>query len=158
MCDRKWEPMNEDDFDALLKDSLPDLPPEDVVADVTPWRRAMNRVLTGLGLTSITLNFLYLDYILPAIGMVLLLLGFRALRRENRWFGACFGITLLRAVYLFANLILNSTILQEQVHAAPQMVILTGINLALAFVELFCIWGWCGTGFCACWPWWGMWA
>ena len=29
MCDRKWEPMNEDDFDALLKDSLPDLPPEE---------------------------------------------------------------------------------------------------------------------------------
>ena len=141
MCDRKWEPMNEDDFDALLKDSLPDLPPEDVVADVTPWRRAMNRVLTGLGLTVITLNFLYLDYILPAIGMVLLLLGFRALRRENRWFGACFGITLLRAVYLFANLILNSTILQERVHAAPQMVVLTGIDLTLLFVEFFCIWG-----------------
>lgn len=141
MYDRKWEPMREDDFDALLKDSLPDLPPEDVVADVTPWKKAMNRVLTGLGLTSITLNFLYLDYILPAIGMVLLLLGFRALRRENRWFGTCFGITLLRAVYLFANLILNSTILQEQVHAAPQMIVLTGIDLALLFVEFFCIWG-----------------
>lgn len=141
MSDRKWDPMNEDEFDAMLENSLPDLPPEDVVADVTPWRRAIHWVLIGMGLTTVTLNYMYLDYILPAIGMVLLLLGFRSLRRENRWFGVCYGITVLRAVYVFADLILNSTILQSRIHATPQMAALTGINLILLFVEFFCLWG-----------------
>lgn len=141
MRDRKWEPGNEDEFDAFLRDSLPDLPPEDVAADVTPWRRSMGRVLKGVGLTTLTLNFLYLDYILPAIGMALLLLGFRALRRENGWFGACYGITILRAVYMFADLILKSTIWQSRFHASDGGFVLTGINMALLFVELFCLWG-----------------
>ena len=141
MSDRKWDPMNEDEFDAMLENSLPDLPPEDVVADVTPWRRAIHWVLIGMGLTTVTLNFLYLDYILPAIGMVLLLLGFRSLRRENRWFGACYGITVLRAVYVFASLILNSTIWSSGIYDMPQVSVLTGISLILLFVEFFCLWG-----------------
>ena len=141
MSDRKWDPMNEDDFDAILENSLPDLPPEDIVAGVTPWRRATRWVLIGMGLTTITLSYMYLDYILPAIGMVLLLLGFRSLRRENRWFGVCYGITVLRAVYVFADLILNSTILQSRIHAMPQMAARTGIHLILLFVEFFCLWG-----------------
>ena len=45
----------------------------------------MNRILFGMALCAITLNFLCLNYILPAVGTVLLLLGFRTLRRENRW-------------------------------------------------------------------------
>lgn len=141
MSDRKWESMSEDEFDVMLENSLPDLPPEDVVGNVTPWRRAISWVLTGLGLTTVTLNFLYLDFLLPAIGMVLLLLGFRALRRENRWFAACYGITILRSVYLFANLILNSTILQEQIRATPQAEVLVNVNLLLLFVEFLCLWG-----------------
>ena len=45
-------------------------------------------------------------------GTVLLLLGFRTLRRENRWLGGCFAVTVIRAVYFFATLVLNTTILQ----------------------------------------------
>ena len=98
-------------------------------------------MLIGMGLTTVTLNFLYLDYILPAIGMVLLLLGLRSLRRENRWFGACYGITVLRAVYVFASLILNSTIWSSGIYDMPQVSVLTGISLILLFVEFFCLWG-----------------
>lgn len=141
MRDPKWKPGNEDEFDAMLESSLPDLPPEDIVAGVTPWRRATRWVLIGMGLTTLTLNYMYLNYILPAVGMVLLLLGFRALRRENRWFGVCYGITVLRAVYVFADLILNSTILQSRIHATPQMAALINISLILLFVEFFCLWG-----------------
>lgn len=50
--------------------------PDDVVEDVTPWRKAMSRVLIGMALCAITLNFWCLNYILPAVGMVLSLLGF----------------------------------------------------------------------------------
>ena len=48
-------------------------PPQDTV---TPWRTAMNYILWGLGLTTITLQFLNLDVLLTAVGAALLVLGF----------------------------------------------------------------------------------
>ena len=119
MCDRPWETMTDADFEAMLARSVPDVPPEEIVAEVTPWRRAMNRILFGMALCAITLNFLCLNYILPAIGTVLLLLGFRTLRQENRWLGGCFAITVVRAAYFFMTLILNTTILQSAVFTPP---------------------------------------
>lgn len=132
--------MTEDDFDALLENGLSGLPPEDVVRRVTPWKRTMGRVLAGMALTTLTLNILYLNIILPTIGMGLLLLGFRALRRENPWFGACFAIAVLRTAYLCGDLILNTTIWQRTVHASSTAAGLTGFSLALLFAEFFCFW------------------
>ena len=77
----------------------------------------MDRASTGLALTTVTLNFLGLNYILPAAGAILLLLGFRALRGENAWFRGCWTITIIRTAYLFASLILNATVYQEVVYA-----------------------------------------
>ena len=69
-------------FDQLLRENASALPP--AMAEVNPWREAMWLVLWGMGLTTITFNFLYLDMILPALGGILLVLGFRTLRQENR--------------------------------------------------------------------------
>lgn len=69
-------------FDELLREDAAALPPP-ADGEITPWRTAMDRILWGMGLTTITLNFLWLDVLLPAIGAVLLVLGFRTLRREN---------------------------------------------------------------------------
>ena len=110
MDDRKWDNLSEGEFDAVLGAGLPDLPPEEIVEEVTPWKRAMNRVLVGMALSTVTLNFWLLDTILPAIGVVLMLLGFRSLRLENRWFRSCFVLALIRAIYFFLLLILNTTI------------------------------------------------
>ena len=74
-------------FDELLREDAAALPPP-ADGEITPWRTAMDRILWGMGLTTITLNFLWLDVLLPAIGAVLVVLGFRPLRRENaplRW-------------------------------------------------------------------------
>ena len=101
MDDRKWDNLSEGEFDAVLGAGLPDLPPEEIVEEVTPWKRAMNRVLVGMALSTVTLNFWLLDTILPAIGVVLMLLGFRSLRLENRWFRSCFVLALIRAIYFF---------------------------------------------------------
>ena len=89
MSERDWELMKEEDLDNALINSIPELPPDDIVKEVTPWRKAMNRSLVGLALTTITLNFLGLNYVLPAVGTILTLLGFRALRGENGWFKGC---------------------------------------------------------------------
>ena len=112
MRERKQNAMREAELDRLLECGLTDLPPGDVLEDVTPWKRAMNRVLLGMALTGITLNVLCLNYLLPAVGMALLLLGFRALRRENRWFEVCWGITVVRTAYGYGLLVLNTTILR----------------------------------------------
>lgn len=140
MCDRPWETMTDADFEAMLTRSVPDTPPEEIVAEVTPWRRAMNRILFGMALCAITLNFLCLNYILPAVGTVLLLLGFRALRRENRWLSGCFAVTVIRAACFFATLILNTTILQSAVFTPAVTTTLTVTNAVLLLALYFCFW------------------
>ena len=58
-------------FDDLLREDAAALPPP-AAGEINPWSMAMTRVLWGLGLITITLNFLYLDVILPAVGGLLL--------------------------------------------------------------------------------------
>ena len=108
MRNEGWRHADDIDLRAVFSESFSVLPPEEVVRDVTPWKRAMNRVLIGMVLCTITLNFWYLNYILPAVGMVLWLLGLRALRRENGYFTACFVLILLRCACFFPTLILNT--------------------------------------------------
>ena len=124
------------DFEAMLQDALPNLPPEDVVAYVTPWKKAMNRLLAGLLLSLLNIQFLCLDYILPSVGMGLCLLGLRSLRKENRCFRLCYAITILRALALLAILISNATIY----HSILDDSALSGIMAAAQFVFLLSFW------------------
>ena len=140
MREHERESARDDAFEALLAQSVAELPPEEIVADVTPWRRAMDRLLFGMALCAVTLNFWCLNYILPAIGTVLLLLGFRTLRRENRWLGGCFAVTVIRAACFFATLILNTTILQSAVFTPAVTTTLTVINAVLLLALYFCFW------------------
>ena len=75
-----WGFLTEKAFKAALQASVPERLP-DKVAAVTPWKRAMGRVLAGMALTGT--NLWGLNYPLPGIGLVLMLLGFRLLRREE---------------------------------------------------------------------------
>ena len=140
MREHERESARDDAFEALLAQSVAELPPEEIVADVTPWRRAMDRILFGMALCAVTLNFWCLNYILPAIGTVLLLLGFRTLRRENRWLGGCFAVTVVRTAYFFATLILNTTILQSAVFTPAVTTALTAANAVLLLALYFCFW------------------
>lgn len=145
MSEHEWKAMNDHDFDAMLTESISELPPDDIAADVTPWRRAMNRILFGFALCAITLNILGLNYILPAIGMVLLLLGFRTLHRENGWFGACYGIAVLRALDFFADFILNSTIYKNEILTPDIQSAGNAVAVALLLIQILCFW----RGLCA---------
>ena len=136
MREHERESARGDAFEALLAQSVDELPPEEIVADVTPWRRAMERVLFGLALCMVTLNLWCLNYLLPAIGTVLLLLGFRALRRENPWLRGCFVCAVLRTACVFPSLILNTTILQSDACKSAAAV----VSAALMLVLLLCFW------------------
>lgn len=140
MRNQEWKSRNEKNFETTFEKNISDLPPGDPAGGITPWEEAMGRVLTGMVLCAITLNFLCLDYILPALGMVLSLLGFRTLRRENKWFGICFLITVVRAAYFFPMLILNTTTIPEILFTSLVTWVLTTVNLLLLLAQFFCLW------------------
>ena len=102
--------------ESTAPNTAPKLPPQDIAEEETLWKKSINRVLVGITFTAITLNFALLNYILPAIGTLLLLLGFRSLQHENKWFKRCFVISIIRTVYFFWVLILNTTILQSTIY------------------------------------------
>ncbi len=112
MSDRSRNAEHSQALDELLKTGLTGLPPEAVVKRVTPWKKAMNRVLCGLLLCAVPLPIWCLNCLLPAAGLLCQLLGFRSLRRESRWFGACYALALVRACCFFASLVFNATILR----------------------------------------------
>ena len=132
--------MNDREFDALLESAAPELPPDDVARDVTPWRRAIGNILGGSALCSITLNFFCLNYLLPTIGVILQLLGFRPLRRENRWFRACWLLAVLRAALFLPCIVLNATIYSNAVYASSVGTALTYAMLAVQMLLFFCFW------------------
>ena len=82
-------------FDALLTEGADALPPP---ADVSPWRSAMYCIVWGIALKTLTLQILYLHYILPTLGCILLVLGFRTLRQENEALRWAYGLSIAAAV------------------------------------------------------------
>ena len=102
-----------DEFDRLLYQGAANLPPELTGREPPkPWKKPMGRVCWGLALITITLNFLYLDDILPAIGIVILWMGLRSLWRQNGGFHFAFVCATLYAVFRFACLAAAATPLE----------------------------------------------
>ena len=132
--------LNEQEFEAMLQDSVAELPPADIAYEVTPWRKAINRILTGFALGAVTLNFVGLNYLLPTIGMFLLLLGFRTLRNENRWFRSCWVLVLIRIAYYLPTLILNTTIYQSTFYSSNLASVLTVVSLSVQMLQYICFW------------------
>ena len=144
MSEQKKSFMDEQDFDALLSRSLPELPPEDIVARTVPGKKALNRILIGYFLSTFTINGLGLNLILPVIGQILMLLGFRALQHENRWFSACYVFAVLQAFLRFGKLILDTTIFdlpfEDPQIAASAFYIALALQVLLSVVSLLCFW------------------
>ena len=102
--------MTDKEFDRYLEDTMDCPPPAELSDDFTPWRSAMNRILWGTVWTTITLHFWYLDVILTAVGHIMQLLGFRALRKENKWFRFGYVLCWLRGIWWILNFALHCTI------------------------------------------------
>ena len=132
--------MTDRNFDLLLYQGAAQLPPETVgQAPPTPWREPLWRVCWGLALTTITLNFLYLQYILPALGVVLLYLGFRALWRENGWFQLGYGLSALLLLGRGAVTVLQATPANQWL--SSQYGSLVGVALSLvAWLLYLALW------------------
>lgn len=135
------ENFDEERFDALIESSLGELPPDSIVPDISPWHQAMNRVVLGTALNLLRLNILWLNYILPTIGTIMLILGLRRLRKENGGFMACYVLSIVRAILDFPALVVNATRFQSQIYALPCIAATTWISFTIQFVFILCLSG-----------------
>ena len=138
MTEKDFSYLSEQEFDEILE-NLELQPDAELISQVNPWRRAMNRILWGLGLCTVTLNFLQLQFILPAIGILLAVLGYRMLRRENGWFGLAYGLSLVRLLWFLVNLGANTTVWASGFDATETALIVTYGMLAVSWLNILCL-------------------
>ena len=99
-----------DEFDRLLYEGSAQLPPElSELKPPCPWKKPISQICWGLALVTITLNFLGLDTILPAVGAALLWLGLAPLRRENSGFRFAYACATLYALLRLAVVLFQAT-------------------------------------------------
>ena len=137
MSEKNFNIENDKEFDALIESSLGELPPDYLTDEVTPWRRATSRVIWGLALKMMVLEVLGLNYILPFIGTVMSLLGFRALRRENKWFKACNILNIIYSVSYFISVVLDTTVFDYGELASK---IIIAVDITVFLLLLICLW------------------
>lgn len=123
------------DFEKLLTDSLPELPPEDIAHDVSPWRTHMQNVLCGLALTLVTFNLSWLTYMLILCGALRLFLGLRALRKTDRAFAVGTIAALSNLVAKGAIIILGSTVIRIQ-HLTTALTVTSIISCIIILISL----------------------
>ena len=118
------------------------LTPAQEMADTSdsPFCRAIGLIAGGLAVTGVTLNFWNLDVLLPLIGTLCLLVGFRALRRVNGFLRAGFTCACLRVLLLFVELGQNAAVFRETAAADMVSTALAFGSAAVQLVLLFCLW------------------
>ena len=114
------------------------LTPAQEMADVSdsPFCRAIGLIAGGLAVTGVTLNFWNLDVLLPLIGTLCLLVGFRALRRVNGFLRAGYVCACLHMLLLFVELGQDAVIYRADTGLAA---IFTVVAAAVQLVLLFCL-------------------
>ncbi len=141
MTDKELSELGERDFDRYLEETFDQSPPEKLLNDFKPWRKAMNRVLWGIGLTTVTLEFWNLNRILPAIGFILLILGFRTFRRENKWFKIAYVTSWIRSIWWLLAFAVHMTIYAAEPAVSAFLAAGTYTMLVPEFLLLVCLRG-----------------
>jgi hypothetical protein len=130
--------VNEKDFnfDQQMIEQLGEIiPPEDEIQGINPWSKPIGFITWGLILTTVHLNFLYLQYFLPTIGVILMFLGFRSLRNENKYFKVLWILSIIKLLFQPVNIIEITTPLNMVVFP----VIIIGIVILPFRVAMFLI-------------------
>ncbi|MBQ7291406.1 MAG: hypothetical protein IJW76_06775 [Clostridia bacterium] len=139
MSEKNFGAMNDAEFEEMLAEGIESsLPSEEVVELVSPWHKSVKRVLWGFALTLLDLQFLYLQYILPATGFFMLLFGLRALRKENKFFSAAYVLAWVRSVYFFSTLIINASAMHSDIYESNFMWVLAYINVLFTLATVYC--------------------
>lgn len=113
---------------------------ENTQTEATPWEKSSTRLIIGIALSGITLNFWNLDTILPAIGLVLSLLGFRAMSQGNGWYQKGYYANLARVVIFLLQAILHTTILSSLTELTLLLRGAAALQTVFLFLEYYCLW------------------
>ena len=123
-----------------MADALSAPEPETPDVSDSPFCRAMGLIAGGLAVTGVTLNFWDLDVLLPLVGTLCLLVGFRALRRVNGFLRAGYVCACLHILLLFVEFGQNAAVCRENAAADTVSTVLAFGSAAVQLVLLFCLW------------------
>ena len=128
--------MNENFFDfendAELSALVSALPPTDeITKKVSPWRNATRKLLSGFALTAVVPQIFPLNLIFPVAGSILLFLGFRSLRKENKSFFLGFILSCIIFGFQCVSVLLNSSIIKQTMGSTAPVTVSVVISLVL---------------------------
>lgn len=93
-------------FDRQITYDMSEITPsEDEIGRINPWSQPIDSITLGLIFTSLHFNFLYLQYILPSLGAIMIFLGFRSLRNENVYFKILWLLSMVKLIQQLGNII-----------------------------------------------------
>ena len=128
--------MNENFFDfendAELSALVGALPPTDEITQkVSPWRNATRKLLSGFALTAVVPQIFPLNLIFPVAGSILLFLGFRSLRKENKSFFLGFILSCIIFGFECVSVLLNSSLIGHISQSSAPVTVMAMISLLL---------------------------
>ena len=128
--------MNENFFDfendAELSALVGALPPTDEITQkVSPWRNATRKLLSGFALTAVVPQIFPLNLIFPIVGSILLFLGFRSLRKENKSFFLGFILSCIIFGFQCVSVLLNSSLIGHISQSSAPVTVIAMISLVL---------------------------
>ncbi len=132
--------MTDMEFEKMLENELPEMPPDDISKEVNPVSTSMKRITWGFGISTVTISLWSLNYILPAIGVVIMMLGFRALHKENKPMALASILSMVLAGYRIAMTIFSSAIFMPQLEKAPLFIIISNVFMLAYVLMTVCLW------------------
>lgn len=127
------------DFDKILQNSFSDAPPEDILNSVIPWDKPLRYITIGFIVSMININYSNLNQITSVAGLLLMMLGFRILRAENKYFLTCWILSIIRILLLYPSYIANATIYSSEFASnMPLQLVIGGLSVIATLTLYFC--------------------
>ena len=132
--------MNENSFDFFsdseLSQIMSTIPPDDnITKSISPWRKATRQMLIGFALMAVVPQIFPLNLILPIAGSISMFLGFRSLRKENRWFFFGFILSCIILGFRAVSIFLNSSIVPYTSESSAPFSAMALSSLLLIFLS-----------------------
>lgn len=142
MSKRDFDRFSDEEFERFLQDEASGINvTEKTVKAVNPWKKSTDMIFAGLVLQFFTLNIYYLNYILPALGMLLVLFGFRILSGENKWFMTGKITAYVKCVSWIVNRFSNSIMWLDGNSEERFSISMRYFNAVLMLIIIGCLWG-----------------
>lgn len=140
MSEKDFDNFNENEFEEMIKYEISEIPPGDSLTQkITPWKKATERILLGMAISTITFNFLLLNHILPTIGSIMMLLGFRTLRQENKGFKVGYCLSVIDVALQIFACFLNATALTELYQASLFSTVISALGFTTQILIAICV-------------------